>query len=121
MMKKRVYCLILGLLMLVLSFAGCGGEEVGFDDEEERLAMTINLMIPTNSSTTAEAVSAVQDALNNIFNSKLKTRVVIEAIPEDQYMERLDDKFSALETEMAEKQAAEESRKKAKKEAKKRG
>ena len=70
MMKKRVYCLILGLLMLILSFAGCGGEEVGFDEEEERLAMTINLMIPTNSSTTAEAVSAVQDALNNIFNSK---------------------------------------------------
>ncbi|MBR4880544.1 MAG: hypothetical protein IKU19_01335, partial [Clostridia bacterium] len=62
-MKKRIICLLLGMLMVASSLlmAGCNTGDVGFEEEEERLATTLHLMIPTGESTTAEAVSAVQD------------------------------------------------------------
>ncbi|MBQ2827012.1 MAG: hypothetical protein IJF13_07290 [Clostridia bacterium] len=122
-MKKRIICLLLGMLMVASSLlmAGCNNGDTGFDDEEERLATTLHLMIPTGESTTAEAVSAVQDALNSIFGSKYKTRIVIDAVSEDEYLEKLTERFDAQEKAAKEAEEAKESRKKAEKEAKKRG
>lgn len=122
-MKKRIICLLLGMLMVASSLlmAGCNSSDVGFDEEEERLATTLHFMIPTGDSTTAEAVSAVQDALNSIFGSKYKTKIVLDAVTEDEYLEKLTERFDAQEEAAAAAESAKESRKKAEKEAKKRG
>ncbi len=122
-MKKRIVCLLLCLFMVVptLMMAGCNNQATGIEEEEERLAMSLSMVMVTDESTTPEAVSAVQDALNTILRSKLKTQVIITTYTEDEYLEKLDEQFDAYEKAMAEAEAAEESRKQAEKEAKKRG
>lgn len=122
-MKKRITCLFLCLMMVVptLLMAGCNREGTGIEEEEDRLAMSLSMVMVTDESTTSEAVSAVQDALNTILRSKLKTQVIITTYTEDEYLEKLDKQFDEYERAMEEAEAAEESRKQAEKEAKKRG
>ena len=89
-MKRRIFSLILCALMLMSAFlVGCGDKT---DDEIiARIAKnatqpyTITLWIPTNDTTTAEAVQAVQDAMNEILRKEFSTEVKIYAIKDSEY------------------------------------
>lgn len=122
-MKRRVFSLLLcvALLLSTLSLVSCRNDDEGLEEEEERHAMTLSLIMVTNDSTKKEAVEQVQDAINAITMAKFKTQVVITTFTESEYNRKLDDRFTALEKAAAEAKAEAESRKKAEKEAKKRG
>ena len=89
-MKRKILSLVLCALMLVSAFlVGCG--EKTEDEIIARIAKnatqpyTITLWIPTNDSTTAEAVQAVEDAMNEILRKEFSTEVKIYASKDSEY------------------------------------
>ena len=95
-MKKRIVSFLLCMLMLVsaaLSFAGCGEESQKIYSESKPKAMTITITTVYDYDVTdekqVEALKQVQDALNLITEAKFNTHVVINAMSEEQYMEKV--------------------------------
>ena len=89
-MKRKILSLVLCALMLMSAFlVGCG--EKTEDEIIARIAKnatqpyTITLWIPTNDTTTPEAVQAVEDAMNEILRKEFSTEVKIYAIKDSEY------------------------------------
>jgi hypothetical protein len=105
-MKKRLFCLLLCLLMItpMVFMAGCSDET----EEEETTtsssgvrAMTLTLYSITDENTTEEAIQLVQDAINKITEVKFNTHIILRLYAEDDYMEALEEKIIAIEKQIA--------------------
>ena len=89
-MKRRILSLALCALMLLTVFlVGCGERSV---DEiiadiaaSAKQPYTLSLWIPTNDSTTPEAVQAVEDAINVILRKEFSTSIELHAIKDSEY------------------------------------
>ncbi|MBQ9120821.1 MAG: hypothetical protein IJY12_00480 [Clostridia bacterium] len=89
-MKRRFLSLVLCALMLTAAFlVGCGERS-----EEEIIAdiaanakqpYTVTLWIPTNDTTTPEAVQMVEDAINEILRKDFSTEIDLHAIKDSEY------------------------------------
>lgn len=95
-MKKRIISFLLCMLMLVstaLSFAGCGDDAQKIYSESKPKAMTITITTvydyDENNPKQVEALKQVQAALNLITEAKFNTHVVINAMSEEDYMEKI--------------------------------
>ncbi len=103
-MKKKLMCLLLAMAMMFSCFAavGCsnGEDELveGDDSADDTFATaTITLWIPTDESTTPEAILAVQDAMNKILKPKYDTAVELHAVPSDEYEAAVEARFEEIE------------------------
>lgn len=117
-MKKKLISLALLAGLILSSLTACGASEEDPDAlaEAETRTATISLTAITGDSTTPEAITAVQEALNKLTKSEYKTQVILQLKTEDEYVEFIDSQVEKIEAEIA---AEEEAAAKAKEEAKK--
>ncbi len=108
-MKNRLACLFLALVMLLscFAFAACSSktdEEALEGSETDTSALTtatLTLWIPTDKSTTEEAILEVQEAINKITKAKFETAIELHAIPSAQYETARDAKLTEIEEQIA--------------------
>ena len=97
-MRKKFTCLLLCLVaMLSLMFGGCG-EEDGTDLENEtsaRKAVTVNMWLISEKEVSAETEALVEEAFNELTQSKYTTKVDFIFLTEDEYFDTLDAKLAA--------------------------
>lgn len=122
-MKNKLLSLVLCILMVIsVILTGCGLN--GSTDEEGtattdttgvKPTMTLNMYIPVQKGTTDEAIAAVEQAINDITQSKFKTSIKLMAIPQDEYKAAVDARITYIEDQIA---ADEEEEKRKREEAK---
>ncbi len=108
-MKNRLACLFLALVMTLscFVFAACSSKteeealEGSEQDSTKLTTATLTLWIPTDKSTTEEALLAVQDAINKITKAKFETAIELHAIPSAQYETARDAKLTEIEEQIA--------------------
>ena len=99
-MKKRLFCLLLCLLMVLpaVLMTGCADDEITAAIEGTRIkALTLTLYSITNENTTEEAIAAVQDAINEITEREFNTHIILRLFPEKEYSKLIMEKISAIE------------------------
>ncbi len=104
-MSKKLIALILGIIFVFSVFGtACSKkttDETGTGDnitveETDRKARTLSLWLPTDASTTKEAVKRVERALNEITESKFSTRLELHAIADADYQDAIDAKIDSI-------------------------
>ena len=134
-MMKKIICLVLALLMVVMAFASCSDDQDAKDainDEASRTTTTLNLWTITESELVAELsekllngwdpdqkdtkwtdeqkseyegwanskkdaleqLDDICDAISKITKKKLKTKLNVVYVTEDQYYEKLEQAFA---------------------------
>ncbi|MBE6638197.1 MAG: hypothetical protein E7616_01900 [Ruminococcaceae bacterium] len=107
-MKKRVISILLCLLMLTtsaLSIVGCGKSTPKIFTKEKAKAMTITITTiyddyDPNNAKQVEALKQVQDALNNITETKYNTHVVIQPMKSEDYMNQIISMTEKIDAEL---------------------
>lgn len=104
-MKRSLLALLLALVMCLSLFCvSCSSGKDGEEEEDpnvleqdvEVTPMTITLYAPTKSTTTQEQIKVVEDAFNEITESKYNTHVVLKLIPEDEYDQAIQDNVKKI-------------------------
>lgn len=102
-MKKRLLSLLIAGLMLSTAFiTGCstttasdnnaGDEEIiSGESITARDAETITITLTTDSQTKAEAIKAVEAAINNITKQRFKTKIVLNLYTDEEYEAKLEE------------------------------
>ena len=105
-MKRKILALMLALTMLCpVVLTGCGGSEEDTGDETQqetstRETVSINMWVITDDNNSQEAIDArdrVEEEFNRITKSSFTTKVDIEFVSASEYVQRLNDKFAAVE------------------------
>ena len=98
-MRKKLICLLLCLVAVILPLAmtGCGNSTTTDTDEESssRPAVSINLWLVSDKEVSAETEAAIEEALNEITQSKYTTKVDLVYFTYDEYYAALDAKLEA--------------------------
>ena len=92
-MSKKILSLILAAVMIfgALAMTGCSLFEKNEQTEtDDRLPTTLNLLGITESSTTPEAVAAVEEQINKILVAKYETKIKLK------YMKKLADEQARI-------------------------
>jgi len=118
-MKNKLLCLFLAIVMLIscLAVAGCSSKtddetvDGSTTDESALTTATLTLWIPTDKSTTEDAILAVQEAMNKILKVKYETAIELHAIPSDKYEAAIDARLTEIEEKIAFEEAEAERRK----------
>ena len=123
-MKKKLLSLLLAGLMLSSGLlTGCSSKTDGDEtveatadtEKSSRVSMTLTLWAPTSDKTTEEAISAVQDAVNEITQAKFDTSIELHLIPQDEYQAAIDARMEEIaKLKEEEELAAEKKREEAK-------
>lgn len=100
-MRKKLICLLLCLVSIILPLAmtGCGesDENDGTDEESAaRAAVSVNLWLISEKEVSAETEAAIEEALNEITQSKYTTKVDLVYFTADEYDAALDAKLAAV-------------------------
>ncbi len=96
-MSKKLLCLLLCLVsVLTLSFTGCGEEDDSELNQEAsaRPAVSINMMLISDKEISAETEALVEEAFNELTQSKFTTKVDFIFLTEDEYFNVLDQKLA---------------------------
>ena len=120
-MNKKLLCILLCMTMLMTAIltsctntsdsASTGDDAAASENTEAtRLPMTLSLWLPTDKSTTDEAISLVETEINKLTQSKYNTAIELHAIDSDQYQSVIDKKINDIDEVKKSAQAAEESR-----------
>lgn len=97
-MRKTLICCLLCMAALVsLSFGGCGKDTDSTPQEEAsvRPAVTLNMWLISEKEISAETEALVEEAFNELTQSKYTTKVDFVFLTADEYFEVLDAKLSA--------------------------
>ncbi len=98
-MKKKILALLLAVLTVVtpILMTSCNEEATGpVTEEVERQPMTLSFWIPTDESTTAEAIEQVEAAINKLTVAKYQTAIEFHAIPSDEYEAKLEEHMAKV-------------------------
>lgn len=87
---KRLICVVLCLLTLVVGLVSCGGSGKGDPDEVERPNLTLKMAIVVDDKTTDEGIKAMQDAFNAECEVALNTRIEFVCLKASDYEAQLD-------------------------------
>lgn len=98
-MKKGILCILLSLLMITPLLTACNQATLIIGTE----APIYTLYTIVDESTTNEAITKVELALNRILFYRLGVIVKLEMVTEDQYDELITNKFAEMEAYEAEK------------------
>ncbi len=104
-MSKKFFSILLCLIMLIVPvLTSCGaGDEAETGDEadavvtEDRDPMTLSFWLPTDESTTQEAIEQVEAEINILLASKYNTNIELNAIPADKYDAMVEDKLTDID------------------------
>ncbi len=99
-MKKKLVCLLLGIVMMMSCFmTGCNQTSSTDDDEDttDNSAKTITMWVMTSEETTEKAKELVSEEFTKITKSLYKTNVVLRFCTEDEYYEKLEASIQALQ------------------------
>ncbi len=123
-MKKKLICLVMALVMLVLPFAmtSCEEEKAEVVDESERKEIYLTLYTITDEKTTEEGIERIQSALDEIIFNRYKAHVILKCFTPDEYEKQLNklyDEFKKLEEKEREDAAKEKEEEKKRQEAEK--
>ncbi len=118
-MNKKLTTLLLAMMMVLGSFAGCSSEATEEDveatadtEEAARISMTLSLWLPTSKNTTEEAIELAEAQINRLTQAKYDTAIELKAIPEDEYQATIDGELDRIAAALiAEEEAAEQKRK----------
>lgn len=127
-MKKKLSCLILSVMLALTSLftVSCTVSNTDKDEETDKTTtsrnpMTLTLWIPTDESTTSEAISQVESALNKITQSKYNTAIELHAISSDKYEDSINARMEEINEIQTRTEEEERARKKAEREARQNG
>lgn len=98
MSKKLLSFLLCVVAVLTLSFAGCGEDSDDDSTNQEasaRKAVTINMMLVSEKEISSETEALVEEAFNELTQSKYTTKVDFVFLTEDEYFDVLDEKLAA--------------------------
>jgi len=96
-MKKRLLCLLIAVLcVLPLTLTACGDDGV-IEAASQVKPMTLTLYGITGDNTTAEAIKAVQDEMNEYTEGNFNTHIELKLFPADEYYDMLDKQFAEYE------------------------
>ncbi|MBO5870769.1 MAG: hypothetical protein J6Q89_08475 [Clostridia bacterium] len=98
-MKRGILCILLSILLLVPMFASCQ-QEADFTETE---ASVYTLYTIVDESTTDEAITQVELALNRILFYRLGVILKLEMVTESEYDKLIEDKFAEMEAYQLEK------------------
>lgn len=108
-MNKKLLSILMCLIMLVSPMlASCGnntnpadtsetGDSVSTTEKTDRTPMTLSLWLPTDKSTTEEAVKLVENEINKLTQIKYNTAIELHAVDRDEYQEVIDKKLSDID------------------------
>lgn len=94
-MKKRLSCLLLGLLMFVLCFAGCA-EKTGLEvmiaigKEASKDAVTLSMYLMSEEKVSEDQELAMEKAVNAITEKEFKVRLDLRYFTPDEYYQHLE-------------------------------
>lgn len=103
-MKKRLICLLLGLVMLFsLALTACSrGDDI--DEAEDKInreaskaAKTLTMWVVSENKLSDETINLVTEELNAITKSKFKTQLIVKFLTRDVYEKTLSDEITAYE------------------------
>ena len=127
-MKKKLSCLILSVMLALTSLftVSCTVSNTDKDEETDKTTtsrnpMTLTLWIPTDESTTSEAISQVESALNKITQPKYNTAIELHAISSDKYEDSVNARMEEINEIQTRTEEEERARKKAEREARQNG
>ena len=96
-MSKKLLSLLLCLVAIfTLCFAGCGEEEDDSTNQEAsaRKAVSISMMLISDKKVSKETEALVEEAFNELTQSKFTTKVDLVFLSEDEYFDVLDKKLA---------------------------
>ncbi|MBR4932897.1 MAG: hypothetical protein IKZ03_00430, partial [Clostridia bacterium] len=117
-MKKKLVCILLCAVMLVsgVMSTGCAvasnnttsTDTSGAEGTEitTRSSITLTLWVPTDESTTEEALYAVEEAINQVTQAEYDTAIKLYAIPDGEYDETVKDRLETIKTRVEEEEQA---------------
>ena len=108
-MKKILVCLLLVAAMCLPVLTGCSDDTA--IDETTTKPLTITLYGITGETTTAEAIQAVQDKINEYTEGKFNTHIILRLFPEAQYYTEIESRLAEIEKRLADEAAAAKKRK----------
>lgn len=99
-MRKKFISLLLCLVTVCsLALTGCGDSSSGDDSSNEeasaRTAVTLNMWLISEKEVSAETEALVEEAFNELTQSKYTTKVDFVFMTEDEYYETLDASLAA--------------------------
>lgn len=104
-MAKRLICMLLATLMLLVVFTSCAGTGDAIDNamnEASRYTTTLNLWVMAEEDMDPEQAEAVNEAINKLTKKKFRTQLNIKYIPESEYYETVEKAFVDYKAAMAE-------------------
>ncbi len=92
-MKKRLLCLVLIAVMLLSAvLTGCKKKE-DLEEALQQTATTLSMWVVSENKVEKETAEIVSNAINAVTNSRLKVKLIINYLTEDDYRETLDRKI----------------------------
>lgn len=99
-MKKKFISLFLGLVMLsTMVLTSCSSDD-GISIEEVRPTQTLVVYLMSETEVSEKAEEDVEEAINNITQSKFKTKLDLRFFTEDEYYTNLEAALKAKEKEI---------------------
>lgn len=105
MTKKLISFILCSLFAISAILTGCSGNTVSTESDNEdptvtqttdRKPMTLSLWLPTDASTTPEAIKQVEAALNEITELKFSTHLELHAVSDAEYQDAIDAKIDSI-------------------------
>ena len=101
-MRKKLICLLLCLsVLLPATLAGCGEQSDNSDGMEEesstRPAVTLSMWVISEKDISPETEALIEEAVNEVTQSKYTTKVDLSFFTEDAYYAALEEKMAAIQ------------------------
>ena len=111
-MKKRILCLLLGLVMALSVFLTSCGDSGATDTSQEnaiRANTSLSFWIITEDGTSEESIEDMQKAFNLVCKQKYSTEVIFTVCTADEYEEKLNEKLAQIADAAARQEAEKDS------------
>lgn len=101
-MNRRILALLLCIVTVATVFAGCGEKKVDEDElikeQSTRTAVSVNMWVVSDKKVSEETEALVEQAINEVTKSRLTVYVDLIFLTADEYEEKLNARFEAIES-----------------------
>lgn len=113
-MKKRLLCLLLCMVMVLIPMLtacgslGGGEDETTGEGDEENLALTLTMWLVSEKKVSEDVAEDITNAINSLTRSKYRTQLDIRYFTPDEYRVALDAAMEAAQIAKEEEEAKKE-------------